>query len=154
VLDPICRGLVGYVSYIAACRSSPVYSEYLLYEPILRIAAAQGYRVRCEVAVGKSNSGLGDRKRIDFALDRPSSSLAIEVKWIKHSRPNVKADVDKLLACKQAGGAAGYVLCFGHSRYFGKLIPNAGDYRPLSKGRLVSWSAGRTSYAAQWFKYA
>lgn len=59
VLEPICRGLVGYVSYLAACRNSTIYSEYLLYEPLLRIAQAQGYTAACEVAVESSLSGMG-----------------------------------------------------------------------------------------------
>jgi hypothetical protein len=68
VLEPICRGLVGYVSYLGACRNSTIYSEYLLYEPFLRIAHAQGYRTDCEVPVAASTSGKGDKKRIDFVV--------------------------------------------------------------------------------------
>ena len=52
ILNPICRGILGYVSYMATCSQSEVYSEYLLYEPISRIAQSKGYRVRHEVPVG------------------------------------------------------------------------------------------------------
>lgn len=83
ILNPICRGLVGHISYLAACSASEVYSEYLLYEPIMRIAQSKGYRVQCEYPVYKGQHG--DSKRIDFDLlhkDR-KERLGIEVKWVK-----------------------------------------------------------------------
>lgn len=152
VLEPICRGLVGYVSYLAACRNFTIYSEYLLYEPFLRIAQAQGYITNCEVPVAKSDSGKGDKKRIDFVLANEKELLGIEVKWIKSTKPNILKDVEKLLVYQRTTGASGYVLLFGQSGYFKDLMPHAG--RPfISHGKLVSWIAGRTKYSAQWFKY-
>jgi hypothetical protein len=49
VLYRIKRGLAGYVSYLAACEMNESFSEYVLYEPILRILTAQGYVVKCGV---------------------------------------------------------------------------------------------------------
>lgn len=152
VLEPICRGLVGYVSYLAACRNSTIYSEYLLYEPLLRIAHAQGYTTKCEVAVGSSASGKGDKKRLDFVLSKDSELLSIEVKWIKAAKPNIVNDVNKLVTYHGATGASGYVLLFGQSGFFEKLTPNAGR-SSLTCGRLVSWTPGRTKYGARWFQY-
>jgi hypothetical protein len=41
VLSRIQRGLSGYVSYLAACEMNSTFSEYVLYEPILRILRAR-----------------------------------------------------------------------------------------------------------------
>jgi hypothetical protein len=38
----IKRGLSGYVSYLAACEMNTAFSEYVLYEPILRIRGQVG----------------------------------------------------------------------------------------------------------------
>ncbi len=152
VLNPICRGLVGYISYLAACRNSTIYSEYMLYEPLLRIAQAQGYYARCEVEVPGSNFGKGDKKRIDFVLSKGDVRLSIEVKWIKSPKPNIVKDVEKLLTYNQLTGASGYVLLFGQSGYFDTLAPNAGR-SSKAHGKLVTWNAGKTKYSSLWFKY-
>lgn len=47
LLDRIKRGLAGYVSYLAACEMNDAFSEYVLYEPILR--TFDGPRVSCGV---------------------------------------------------------------------------------------------------------
>lgn len=153
VLEPICRGLVGYVSYLAACRNSAIYSEYLLYEPLLRIAQAQGYTVACEVAVSSSVSGRGDKKRLDFVFKRGSEFFGVEVKWIRAKNPNIVKDVNKLIAFNSETGASGYVLFFGQSGYFSNLTPTA-EKSCLKTGKLVCWNPGRTKYSARWFKYA
>lgn len=57
ILNTICRGLVGHYSYMATTSSNTVFSEYLLYEPILRILQAKGYDVHCEYPVEKTGSG-------------------------------------------------------------------------------------------------
>ena len=84
ILFRIKRGLAGYVSYLAACEMNQAFSEYVLYEPILRILTARGYEVECEVACPglSKNDGKGDLKRIDFvakgqcAKPRLKASLA------------------------------------------------------------------------------
>jgi len=152
VLEPICRGLVGYVSYLAACRNSTVYSEYLLYEPLLRIVQAQGYSANCEVAVPCSVTGKGDKKRIDFVLKRGADHAAVEVKWIKSARPNIVKDVNKLVSYGKSTGASGYVLLFGQSGYFCNLSVNAGQ-KPIAHIKPVEWKPGRTKYSACWFRY-
>ena len=55
MLYRIKRGLSGYVSYLAACEMNASFSEYVLYEPILRILTARNYSVEC---VGCSHSGI------------------------------------------------------------------------------------------------
>lgn len=152
ILNPICRGLVGYVSYLAACKNSTIYSEYLLYEPLLRIAQAQGYGSRCEVPVDMISLTKGDKKRIDFVLWSDREILSIEVKWIKSSRPEVSNDVKKLIAYNKQSGAAGYVVFFGRAHFFEKLKPKA-DHDAMSRGKDVYWDSGKTKYCAVWFKY-
>jgi hypothetical protein len=78
LLNTICRGLVGHVSYLATCSLSTVYSEYLLYEPIARIAQSKGYIVRCEVPAGIKPRGPGDYPRFDFQLTKGDRSIALE----------------------------------------------------------------------------
>ncbi|MFN7219951.1 MAG: hypothetical protein ACK5UX_04875 [Burkholderiales bacterium] len=144
--------MVGYISYLAACRNATVYSEYLLYEPLLRIAHAQGFLAKCEVAVRESRQGRGDKKRIDFVLSRGEEHLAIEVKWTKTSKPDIKKDVAKLGIFRDTNDACGYVLVFGRLEHLQELKPKD-DTKPMSRGKLVTWNAGRTSYAAQWIRY-
>ena len=138
--------------FATATSHSTIYSEYLLYEPLLRIARAQGYMVKCEVAVANSASGKGDKKRLDFVLSKDVELLSIEVKWIKSTKPNIVNDVNKLITYNGAAGASGYVLLFGQARYFKNLVPKAGR-QSQTQGKLVSWAPGRTKYSAQWFKY-
>src|SRR3954468_9801187 len=84
VLDRIKRGLAGYVSYLAACEMNDAFSEYVLYEPILRILMARGFLVKCEAECpGVVQPNRGDRKRLDFDVNGHGLRFAIEVKWAK-----------------------------------------------------------------------
>lgn len=82
VLYRLKRGLAGYVTYLAACDMNQAFSEYVLYEPILRILTARGYTVKCEYECpGTERNGPGDKKRLDFYATGHSVILGIEVKW-------------------------------------------------------------------------
>src|SRR5262245_26575763 len=85
VLDRIQRGLSGYVSYLAACEMNETFSEYVLYEPILRILLARRFNVKCEViAQGVPQPDRGDKRRLDFvATGADGLRFALEVKWAK-----------------------------------------------------------------------
>jgi hypothetical protein len=86
VLFRIKRGLSGYVSYLAACEMNSAFSEYVLYEPVLRILTARGYKVQCEFPCpGLPKSACGDHKRIDFEVTSHDQRFALEVKWAKRS---------------------------------------------------------------------
>src|SRR5438874_11562311 len=94
VLRRIKRGLAGYVSYLAACEMNEAFSEYVLYEPILRILASRNYTVECEYECpGVDHAAVGDKKRIDFVARNHSLQLAIEVKWAKSDHPDIARDV-------------------------------------------------------------
>ena len=63
VLFRIKRALAAYVSYLAACEMNQAFSEYVLYEPLLRILTTRGYKVECESECpGIQRPGSGDRK--------------------------------------------------------------------------------------------
>src|SRR6266576_1775137 len=82
VLYRIKRGLAAYVSYLAACEMNQAFSEYVLYEPLLRILTARGFTVECESEYpGIQQPARGDRKRIDFVAHGHSVRFALEVKW-------------------------------------------------------------------------
>jgi len=79
----IQRALAGHVSYLAACETNKTFTEYILYEPILRILMLCGYSVQCEFAcpgIPKNVKG-GDLKRVDFEATGKTVRFALEVKW-------------------------------------------------------------------------
>lgn len=108
VLDRIKRGLAGYVSYLAACEMNNAFSEYVLYEPMLRILTAREYQVKCEVTCPNiKQPKRGDKKKLDFVVEGKGFTFAIEVKWIRKRKKtaaartaNVETDVLKLFAFK------------------------------------------------------
>ena len=117
VLYRIQRGLAGYVSYLAACEMNKAFSEYILYEPMLRILATQRYTVECEYAPTAWRTGQrGDHKRIDFYATRDALKFAIEVKWAKTANLNVKSDFLKLDAFHKLEPDSKSFLCV-----FGKM---------------------------------
>jgi hypothetical protein len=124
VLDRIMRGLSGYVSYLAACEMNSAFSEYVLYEPILRVLMACGYEAKCEVECpGFKKAGSGDSKRIDFvAKNGAAQTLAMEVKWAKKSSVDAQADLEKLTKYKSHNQGALCVLCvFGRYSHISKI---------------------------------
>ncbi len=70
------------------------FSEYVLYEPILRILTARGYTVNCEFPCPglPKPVGGGDFKKIDFEVNGHGQRFAMEVKWAKRAR----LDVDRI----------------------------------------------------------
>ncbi len=112
VLHRIQRGLSGYVSYLAACEMNESFSEYVLYEPILRILIARGYSVESEVVCpGMDQPARGDKKRLDFVARQNDLSFALEVKWARSGRPNIDGDIEKLAAFRQARDGTEFSLC-------------------------------------------
>ncbi len=123
VLYRIKRGLSAYVSYLAACEMNQAFSEYVLYEPILRILSARRYVVSCEYECpGIQHAGRGDRKRIDFYAVRDDIEFALEVKWAKSVRPRLSGDIEKLKAFRKAKPRSAALLCvFGTMSILEKL---------------------------------
>jgi hypothetical protein len=115
VLYRIKRGLTGYVSYLAACEMNTAFSEYVLYEPVLRILTARGYSARCEViSPGLVQAHSGDRKRIDFEAQGHCLHFALEVKWARKRKMDVGNDYKKLVAFRNSiAGARSFLCVFG-----------------------------------------
>ena len=149
VLYRIKRGLAGYVSYLAACEMNSSFSEYILYEPILRILTSQGYIAKCEVPCPRiAHSQTGDRKRLDFTCEKNSVKFSLEVKWAKNSNPKIKEDIKKLKAYKNNSSAAQSFLCiFGKNSCISKIKMGKKIFR--ERGRIVVADFGKTKYGCR-----
>lgn len=96
----ISETLLGSLLVNSRSGLQPVYSEYLLYEPILRCAVRK-WNVESEYPVEKVNGGRGDYKRIDFVFtnSKNENRCAVEVKYVKKKRItslNIQEDINKL----------------------------------------------------------
>lgn len=148
----IKRGLCGYISYLAACGMNAAFSEYVLYEPILRILDSREFIVRCEFPCpGIDHPKRGDRKRLDFYATGDTCSLALEVKWVKSKKPNVARDTAKLKAFAKARPKAFPLLCvFGTKSNIGSLELPEGQYREW--GKPVYADFRKTIYGCRVFR--
>ncbi len=151
VLYRVKRGLASYVSYLAACEMNQAFSEYVLYEPILRILTARGFEVRCEYPCpGAEHAPSGDKKRLDFAATKNSLKLAIEVKWIRSPSPNVDNDVAKLESVLSVRPEAASLLCiFGRKSHLDKLKLPA---QLSERGKPMVADLGKTKYGCRIFQ--
>ena len=149
VLYRIKRGLSGYISYLAACEMNESFSEYVLYEPILRILTARGYNVQCEVPCpGIQHSRRGDRKRLDFVASRNGLTFAMEVKWARTTIPNITQDIQKLSACLQEKKTWRAFLCiFGTKSRIANIILPAGEMK--ERGNTVIAEFGKTRFGCR-----
>lgn len=148
-INALCRGLVAYVSYLATCRQSPIYSEAALYEPIARMSSAQGWTVRAEVPVNQDRKGLGDFERLDFALKRNSVRIGLELKWARSASCSVDKDLRKL---RHFDADERFIIVFYSAGKIADLKVKADGALLHQGGKTVSWNAGKTHYAAQWFR--
>jgi hypothetical protein len=120
----IQRGLAGHVSFLATCDANIVFTEYLLYEPILSILRTMDYAVECEVPwAGHPAEAGGDPRRIDFVANKDNLKIALEVKWLRWKDDerdylDIKRDTEKLIKALGAQQAGRCFLCvFGrHSQ--------------------------------------
>ena len=119
----IKRGLSGYISYLAACEMNSSFSEYMLYEPMLRILTARGYTVTCEYPIPNNNQG--DHPRIDFVGDHDANgSIAIEVKWKKENPIQITSDINKLNIYKNNNdNSSCFFLLFGRRSHIENWDP-------------------------------
>ena len=152
VLYRVKRGLAAYVSYLAACEMNEAFSEYVLYEPILRILMARGYSVECErECPGITHSPIGDRKRLDFVAAGHGIQLAIEAKWFKSNRLNILSDVDKLTAFKKSSpNSYSLLLIFGRKTHISKL--RLTPYALKERGKAVYADLRATRYGCRIFE--
>lgn len=154
VLYRIQRGLSGYVSYLAACEMNPAFSEYVLYEPVLRILTARGYRVTCEYPCpGLERAGRGDKKKIDFRAVRRGCDLAIEVKWARTARISIQEDFLKLQAFRKHFLGSTCCLCvFGRKSHIKNVDLKKDAFAEIL--RPVYAEFGRTRYGCRIYELA
>lgn len=149
VLYRIKRGLSGYVSYLAACEMNVSFSEYILYEPILRILTARGYRVQCEVVCpGIPQPKKGDRKKLDFTASKDGVTFAMEVKWARDHKPKVEKDLEKLTAYRQHERTSLAFLCiFGRKSHIADIRLPTGILK--ERGAPVFAEFGKTQFGCR-----
>ena len=154
VLYRIKRGLAGYVSYLAACEMNKAFSEYVLYEPVLRILMARSYAVDCEVECPNiQHAATGDKKRIDFVAQGHSLHFALEVKWARSNCPSIQRDVEKLQAFREAHfGARAFLCIFGLHRHLVDVQLECGHFR--ERGNAVYADFRRTQYGCRIYELA
>lgn len=155
VINRLQRGLCGYISYLAACEMNEAFSEYVLYEPILRILTACGFEVKCEYECpGAAHPVKGDKKRLDFyARSQFDIRIALEVKWMSSTRLDIKGDVEKLNWLASAEGATYPLLCvFGRKSLLEKV--NLTNHGLKEWGRPVYADLRRTKYGCRIFALA
>ena len=144
------RGLAGYVSYLAACEMNESFSEYILYEPTLRILTAQGWSVQCEYPCpGYPKKAAGDLKKIDFvATKHDGSSIAIEMKWVRTKTVNLLQDIEKLTRYRESNSnCREFIILFGrcsHLLTIQNLAPQL-----IERGGAVVADFGVTRYACR-----
>lgn len=146
------RGLAGYVSYLAACDMNQAFSEYVLYEPILRILTARGYTVECEYRCpGIAQPAQGDKKRVDFRATAERSEIGLEVKWIKSEKPKIQRDIAKLSAFKAVRQSSIQLLCvFGRKVHLERVKLEGFGLKERGKGRYAD--LGKTKYGCRIFE--
>jgi len=149
VLYRIKRGLAGYVSYLAACEMNEAFSEYVLYEPILRILTSRGYTVQSEVLCpGIPQPDRGDKKKLDFVASREKLTCAMEVKWARDRRIMIDGDLKKLSACLRAEPTWRAFLCvFGKKSVITSLLLPQNGLR--EQGTPVIAEFGRTRFGCR-----
>lgn len=129
----IQRALVGHISYLAACQANVAFTEYLLYEPILRVLLIRNYDVQCEVSCAGilPQEARGDHKRIDFVAKKQGYHFALEVKWPRKqiNTLDVKPDHEKLAAFKKKNTNSQSFLClFGRYSHINSINLSQGGF--------------------------
>jgi hypothetical protein len=128
------------------------FSEYVLYEPILRILTTRGYTVNCEyICPGIKQPHTGDKKRLDFYAQKPGSSFAMEVKWLTSTQLSVVKDTEKLQAFRQATpNASAFLLVFGRKSHIKHVDFGSDTYKEW--GTPVYADLRRTKYGCRVFR--
>lgn len=154
VFNRIKRGLCSYVSYLAACEMNQAFSEYVLYEPILRIFKSQGYQVICECECpGVQQPANGDKKRLDFAANRRNVNLALEVKWARRTAINIERDLEKLRAIAGLPGRVmPILLVFGRQSHIENIKLGTDELREIGRPRYAD--LGQTRYGCRLYTFA
>ncbi len=128
------------------------FSEYVLYEPMLRILMARGFTVKCESpCLWLDKTGSGDYKKIDFVVTGNDLHFAIEVKWAKQSKLNVANDHKKLVSFRKEHQDARAFLCvFGRQSYLENIEFNVSGF--TERGKAIYADLRKTKYGCRFFE--
>jgi hypothetical protein len=81
LIKSIAEGILNYYIFLTKCGVSNSISEYTLYEPFFRILNKnKEVKVSCEYAVNIENTGRGDKRRIDFVIQKKSETKPLKGK--------------------------------------------------------------------------
>lgn len=125
LIAALSEGILGYILYQARCGIQDAYSEYLLYDPVVRISKDKNWKLKSEFTVEEID-GRGDNRKIDFLCTSGYNSdikVGIEIKYLKDSKSSlsVQNDSDKLLKlknCVEYTKLYGFILIAGkHTDY-------------------------------------
>lgn len=152
-LNRLQRGIVSYIGYLHACGMESSFSEYVLYEPALRILTHCGFVVQCEYPCPNiQHAKVGDKKRLDLYATHAALNfdIAIEIKWFETGKEVYSGDEMKLKAfVSQNGDHRGFFLAFGTSDLLSqmKILPPFQPIRSLKHSELK-----QSSYACQTYE--
>ena len=139
--------LSGYVSYFAACEMNEAFSEYILYEPILRILTARGYTVKCEFpcpGLARGEGRRGDQKKIDFDVTGHDLRFAIEIKWARQKQIDVKNDYNKLcIYHNHIEGSRSFLCVFGRKSHIQDITLRNGSFSEIGKAVFAEFGVTR-----------
>jgi hypothetical protein len=140
LMKTIAEGLLAYRVYLSKCGVSGAYSEYLFYEPILRILNHRKIYTKCEVSVevedAEGKGKRGDKPKIDFVIyekekdgqGKPKPRIAFEVKFSKDgqeylSTNTLKKDILKLEKYKAIyKGVETFIIIIGEFKNQSKKV--------------------------------
>jgi len=113
------------------------FTEYGLYEPILRILTARNFSVTCEFpcpGLEKDVGQRGDVKRIDFDVSGHKLRFAIEVKRAKTNQIDVKRDYMKLRSYRECvEGSRAFLCVFGRMSHIEHITLKNGSFSAIGK---------------------
>jgi hypothetical protein len=153
----IQRALAGHISYLAACDANVSFTEYLLYEPILRVLLVRKYDVQCEVSCAGflPKAAKGDYKRIDFVAKKAQYHFALEVKWPKNriNTLDVTPDYEKLAAFQEKNTNSQSFLClFGRHNHINNInLSRGGFVTPMALPPIYAFFR-RTQYGCKMYQ--
>ncbi|MFA4838009.1 MAG: hypothetical protein WC703_00855 [Candidatus Neomarinimicrobiota bacterium] len=150
----IQRALAGHISYLAACDANIAFTEYQLYESILRVLLIRKYDVKCEVSCKGflPNEGSVGHKRIDFVAKKERYHFALEVKWPRKriNTLDVNLDYKKLAAFqKKYTNSQSFLCLFGrHSQINNINLSQGGFVTPKALPPIYAFFR-RTQYGCK-----
>lgn len=81
LIKSLAEGILNYYIFLTKCGVSNSISEYTLYEPLFRMLNKhKDMMISCEYPVNYESYGRGDKKRIDFVVQKNSETKPLKGK--------------------------------------------------------------------------